>query len=132
MIFIWYYYRELPVVFLSRKTKRFYSLSLLLSVTHSLDFFFQTSKSASATSKRLSTQCMVSDNDDPTLSNSEFKSTNSQHARSGKPIRTGLFTGSIFTRVSATPRTHTYKRNPIMYLRYSDRRFPWKRKQNHN
>ena len=51
---------------------------------------------------------MVSDNDDlisPTHSNSnhnqELKSNNSQqHTRSGKTSRSGLFTSSIFTRVS--------------------------------
>jgi hypothetical protein len=52
---------------------------------------------------------MVSDNDDvisPINSNSnynqELKSTNSQpqqHTRSSKTTRSGLFTGSIFTRV---------------------------------
>ncbi len=50
---------------------------------------------------------MVSDNDDniPTnISNSninsEFKLTNIQQTKSSKTSRTGLFAGSIFTRVS--------------------------------
>jgi hypothetical protein len=50
---------------------------------------------------------MVSDNDDVTSPinststyNQELKSTNSQqHTRSAKTTRSGLFTGSIFTRV---------------------------------
>jgi hypothetical protein len=51
---------------------------------------------------------MVSDNDDvisnSTTYNSELKSTNSQpHSRSSKPTRSGLFTGSIFTRVRYLP-----------------------------
>ena len=51
---------------------------------------------------------MVSDNDDVipngTTYNSELKSTNSQpNSRSSKPTRSGLFTGSIFTRVRYLP-----------------------------
>ncbi|CAF2156418.1 unnamed protein product [Rotaria magnacalcarata] len=66
-----------------------------------------TTKSASSTSKRLSTQCMVQDNDDVipinilnSNCNQELRSVNAQqHSRSGKTARSGLFTGSIFTRV---------------------------------
>ncbi|CAF4620245.1 unnamed protein product, partial [Rotaria magnacalcarata] len=65
-----------------------------------------TTKSASSTSKRLSTQCMVQDNDDVipinilnSNCNQELRSVNAQqHSRSGKTARSGLFTGSIFTR----------------------------------
>ncbi|CAF3304826.1 unnamed protein product [Rotaria socialis] len=66
-----------------------------------------TTKSAASTSKRLSTQYMVQDNDDVipinilnSNYNQELKSANAQqHSRSGKTTRSGLFTGSIFTRV---------------------------------
>ncbi|CAF3831129.1 unnamed protein product [Adineta steineri] len=67
-----------------------------------------TSKSTSATTKRLSNQCMVSDNDDVISNNSnynqEFKSgyLQQQHVKSSKTTRSGLFTSSIFTREKKT------------------------------
>ncbi|CAF0832384.1 unnamed protein product [Adineta ricciae] len=64
-----------------------------------------TSKSTSTANKRLSSQCMVPESDESIVTsnnsnyNQEFKPINpQQHVKSNKTIRSGLFTGSIFTR----------------------------------